>query len=203
MKKLLAIFTLSVILGCQSIRPTVLLYGELRNLNTYNIELYQACTEDLTFIPEKPGCEREELEVSLEKTISLAELAISKDIKQTFPYIIDLEMSMIYGRVSEKTEGLFYTKTEQVSRQFFEVQKATSKKALSEASFYLAYNTAVNASYQSMISPELITPSRKQELLFALDVGRAALPTISSERKRRLADALTILELLSQEINNY
>jgi len=198
MKKLFTSLLFAFVLGCTTLLPGTAVFKELETSNTATLNLYKACSDtNGNFRPTQTGCDLTRLKTSVQDTLSLAETTISKDVTQTPPYIIYLETAIIYERVSMGSDGDFYTRAEQISRQFFEIQKASSELSLTQAEFYLAYLTTGHAAYQLLHSPQELTAGRKTELVFALQQGVAALPVMADPvRKARLQSALNVLQVI-------
>jgi len=200
MKKLFILLSLFLILGCETICPSLYVYRDLKEKNTETLILYVACSDGPNFAPTKPGCDLPKLKDSMAEVFRLAEITISKDVSQSPPYIIYLETSILYFRASGGTEGSSYVRAEQVARQFFEVQKSSGGSSMPDARFYLAYLTSAHASFQLLYVPEELTAERKPDLVLAEGAGVAALPDIQAERKMRLVDALLVLENIIKQI---
>jgi hypothetical protein len=191
--------------ACNSVAPTPILMGRTASLNTEVNQLYIECSEGANFVPQLPTCNSTLLEVKVAELLDLSKELIRADIKQPQGYDIYLATSLIHFQVLQRlhfTEALRiendYSRAEMISRQFFEMQKASSRgKAINTARYYWAHYTSAYAAWQSFNDPLALNTTRKGELLSALAEGTQALSHIEGPRLIRLKQALRILEVLA------
>lgn len=195
------LFAASLVLAaCVSITPTPLLIGDLVEQNNQVVVLYEACTEGANYVVTREGCDPEALEQQALSTMDLAKEFVSADIKQPQGYDIYLETVMIYFRIGQRNTKE-YTEAEKIARQFFEVQKATSGRAVNLARYHWAIVTAAHASWQFQYDRLALDADRKTDLLLCLAEGRTATDNVASgPRKIRLLDSLKVLEMLIDAI---
>ena len=197
-----AILTLALgLFACASIVPTPILMGRVDKLNTEVHQLYLDCSEGANFVPEQERCQPGLLETKTLDLLNLSVALVKADIKQPQGYDIHLEASLIFFRISERNQNA-YTRAEMIARQFFEVQKASSRgRALNTARYYYAHFTAVHGSWQYFHAPEQLDAIRKSDFLSALAEGTIAIPSTEGPRLVRLKQAIQILETLSSLID--
>ena len=192
--------TFSLLLSaCNSIAPTPILIGRANDLNVQVLEQYLACSEGANYVLEKEGCQPEILETKVTELLDLSETLISADFTQPHGYDIHLATAMMYFRIGQRNEN-DYTRAEQIARQFFETQKATSGRSIVTAQFYWAYFAAANASYQFFNDPFALDADRKAGLLLALANGSSIVSEVGGTRLIRLQQALTNLEFVINSI---
>ena len=193
--------TLLLLIGsaCSSIAPTPILMGRATDLNSETVELYLACATGANYTPNKEGCDPIALTLSIDETRSLALEFISADIKQPPWYDIYLAITMMYFRIGQRNLNE-YTKAEQIARQFFEVQKANSGKALPTAGFYWAHFAASTAAKQSFEDLPALTTERKVDLVSAYSAGLSIQKKVEGARKVRLNQALEGLKSITDTI---
>jgi len=194
-KGLLLALSLLYISACASVAPTPVLMGQMDDLNTEVLTLYIECSEAANYVPEIAGCDAELLDIKVTKLLELSEEFIKADFKQPQGYDIHLATSMIFFRIAERTAN-DYTRAEQISRQFFEVQKATGGRSLDEARFYWPWFAGANSSYQYYNDRYALNIDRKADLLLALGEGTDLSGRIQGVRLVRLHQALRILEFI-------
>ena len=187
--------------ACASVAPTPILMGRVDKLNTEVNQLYLDCSDGANFVPAVAGCDQDFLETKTIELLNLTLDLVRADIKQPQGYDIHLATSLIYFRISERNQNA-YTRAEMIARQFFEVQKASSRgKALNTARYYWSHFTAARGSWQYFNAPEQLNAIRKADFLSALAEGTIALPQTAGPRLIRLKQALEILETLSSLID--
>ncbi len=197
--KSLVLTSVLVLAACISIAPTPLLIGDLVEQNNQVVALYVDCSEGANYVPTKEGCEPEVLEQQALSTMDLATTFISADIKQPQGYDIYLATAMIYFRIGERNTNE-YTRAEQIARQFFETQKASSGRAINTARFYWAAMAAAHASWQWNNDRFALTADRKTDLLLCLAEGRQA-ELEDGPRRIRLAQYLGVIEAIIAAID--
>ena len=131
--------------------------------------------------------------------MGLATTFISADIKQPQGYDIYLATAMIYFRIGQRNLNE-YTRAEQISRQFFEVQKAHSGKSITSARFYFTWFSAATSSKQYVEAPLALTTNRKVDLLLALGEGIRIREQIEGPRLIRLKQAIFLLGVITDSI---
>jgi len=187
--------------ACSTIAPTPILMGRVDKLNTKVHQLYLDCSEGANYVPTLEGCTPGVLET---KTIELMNLSIDlvkADHKQPQGYDVHLAISLIYFRIAERN-GNAYSRAELIARQFFEIQKASSRgKALNTSRYYLAHYTAARGTWQYFNAVHQLTILRRADFLFAETEGKIAIPYIEGPRLVRLKQAVEALEMLSDLIN--
>ncbi len=195
------ILTSVLVLGaCINITPTPILIGDLFRQNNQVVALYTDCSVGANYVPTKAGCNPEVLEQQTLDTMDLATTFISADIKQPQGYDIYLATVMIYFRISERNTQE-YTRAEQIARQFFETQKATSGRSINTARFYWAAMSAAHASWQWHNDRLSLDADRKTNLLLSLAEGRQALNSIEDGPRRiRLIQYLTVIQAIIDSI---
>lgn len=195
-----SLFLTSVLVlgACVSIAPTPILIGDLVEQNNQVVALYADCSVGANYVTTKEGCEPEVLEQQALSTMSLATTFISADIKQPQGYDIYLATVMIYFRIAERNTQE-YTRAEQISRQFFETQKATSGRSIHTARFYWAAMAAAHASWQWHHDRFALDADRKTDLLLCLAQGRQA-DLDDGPRRIRLAQYLVVIESIINAI---
>jgi len=175
--------------------------GRVDKLNTEVNQLYLDCSDGANFVPTLESCEPVLLETKTVELLDLSVKLVKADIKQSPGYDIHLATSLIYFRIAERNQDA-YTRAEMIARQFFEVQKASSRgKALNTARYYWSHFTAARGTWQYFNAPEQLDSIRKADLLSALAEGTKALPYIEGPRLVRLKQALEVLETLSSLIS--
>lgn len=186
--------------SCTTIQPTPFLIDNLVEKNDKAVELYVACSDGANYIPEKEGCQPEELEKQLVDTMSFAKEFISADIKQPQGYDIYLAAAMVYFRIAERN-GNEYSEAEKIARQFFEMQKASGGKSLNDARFYWAALCSAHASWQWFNDRLSIDADRKTDLLSCYAEGTIAFQeTTYGPRKIRLLQYLQVIKAISEAI---
>ncbi len=191
---LLILFT-----ACSTVAPTPILMGRVTALNSEVIVLYTACSNGANYVPLKEGCAPGLLGIKVDETLALSREFISADIRQAPGYDIYLATTMIYFRIGQRNLN-DYSLAEQIARQFFEVQKAHSQRALTDARFYWAWFVAASASKQFYEDPLALDLERKSELLLALGEGTSILTAVEGARLVRLHNALDILQFVLNSI---
>ena len=192
--KSLVLTSILVLGACITIAPTPILMGDLVEQNNQVGAAYAACSEGANYVPTKEGCDPEALEREALSTMDLATTFISADIKQPQGYDIYLATVMVYCVITKCITNQ-YTRAEQIARQFFETQKASSGRAIHTARFYWAAMAAAHASWQLHNDELALDADRKTELLLCLAEGRQA-ELDSGVRRIRLAQYLTNLEAI-------
>ena len=196
--KSLVLTSILVLGACITIAPTPMLIGDLIEQNNQVVAAYAACSEGANYVPTKEGCDPEALEREALSTMGLATTFISADIKQPQGYDIYLATVMIYFRIAERNTQE-YTRAEQIARQFFETQKATSGRAIHTARFYWAAMTAAHASWQWHNDRFALDADRKTDLLLCLAEGRQA-EIEDGPRRIRLVQYLVVIESIINSI---
>jgi len=193
----LLLTTVLVFSACQSVAPTPVLIGGLKAANNKTIALYMSCSDGPNYVVEKEGCDPVALENQTVSTMELAKNFISADIKQSAGYDIYLQTALIYFRIGERNTQE-YSEAERIARQFFEVQKATSGRALTSARFYWVVITAGHASWQWYNDRLSLDADRKVELLLCYAEGNVAFQEIGAgPRKIRLKENLQVLKSIT------
>jgi hypothetical protein len=197
-----AIIALSLgLFACSTIAPTPILMGRVDKLNTEVHQRYLACSEGANYVPTLEGCEPELLETKTIELMNLSVELVKADHKQPQGYDIHLAISMIYFRIAERN-GNAYTRAEMIARQFFEMQKASSRGlALNTARYYLAHFTAAHGTWQYHYAVWQLNALRKSEFLFAQTEGKIAVPHIEGPRLVRLKQAIKALGMLASLID--
>ena len=195
--KSLVLTSVFILTACISIAPTPLLIGDLVEQNNQFVALYNDCSEGASYVPEKEGCDPVALEQQALSTMDLATTFISADIKQPQGYDIYLATVMVYCAITKCITNQ-YTRAEQIARQFFETQKATSGQAIHTARFYWAAMVTAHASWQWHNDRFALDASRKTDLLLCLAQGRQA-ELEDGPRRIRLVQYLIVIESI---INN-
>ncbi len=186
--------------ACASAAPTPILMGRVDNLNTEVNQLYLNCSEGANFVPDQEECQAVLLETKTLDLLSLTVELVKADIKQPQGYDIHLATSLIYFRIAERNQDA-YSQAEMIARQFFEVQKASSRgKALTTARYYYAHFTAAHGSWQFFHVPEQLDVIRRSDFLSALAEGTIAVPHVEGPRLIRLKQALEVLDTLADLI---
>lgn len=187
-------------MGCQSVAPTPILVGSLKEANNQTVALYQACTDGANYVPTKEGCDPVALEAQTEATMDLAKEFISADIKQPIGYDIYMQTVMIYFRIGQRNTHQ-YTEAEKIARQFFEVQKATSGRAINDARFFWAAVAAGHASWQWNNDRLALDADRKADLLLCYAEGNVAFNEMEpGPRKVRLIQYLQVLKAITDAL---
>lgn len=189
------------LMGCQSIAPTPVLIVDLRKENNEVIRLYEACTDGANYVPDREGCDPLALEAQTLVTMDKSKVFISADIHQPQGYDIYLQTAMIFFRIGERNTKQ-YTEAERIARQFFEVQKASSRgKSLNTARFYWAAMSAGHASWQWYNDRFALDGERKTDLLLCYAEGNVALQEIDpGPRKVRLLQYLQVLKAITDAL---
>ena len=181
-------------LGCQHVAPTPILVIGLTNANDATVQLYNDCSEGVNYKPDKDTCDSEALEAQTVTTMDLAKNFISADINQPIGYDIYLKTAEIYFRIALRN-GNDYSEAERISRQFFEVQKASSGRALTDARYYWTIRTAAHAGWQLFNNRSGLNPDRKTELMLSHKEGTLGLQDMKpGPRKIRLQESLKVLK---------
>jgi len=171
--------------------------GRVDKLNTEVHQRYLDCSEGANYVPTLESCNPEKLETKTIELMNLSVELIKADHKQPQGYDIHLEISLIYFRISERN-GNAYTRAELISRQFFEVQKASSSgRALNTARYYLTHFTAAHGTWQYHHAVHQLNALRRSEFLFAQTEGKIAIPNIEGPRLVRLKQAIQVLGALA------
>ncbi len=197
--KSLVLTSILVLGACITIAPTPILMGDLVEQNNQVVAAYAACSEGANYVPTKEGCDPEALEREALSTMDLATTFISADIKQPQGYDIYLATVMIYFRIAERNTQE-YTRAEQIARQFFETQKASSGRAIHTARFYWAAMAAAHASWQWHNDRFALDAGRKTDLLLCLAQGRQA-ELENGPRRIRLVQYLVVIESIINAID--
>jgi len=197
-----AIIALSLgLFACSTIAPTPILMGRVDKLNTEVHQLYLACSEGANYVPTLEGCGPELLETKTIELMNLTVELIKADHKQPQGYDVHLAISLIYFRIAERN-GNAYTRAEMIARQFFEMQKASSRGlALNTSRYYLAHFTAAHGTWQYHYAIQQLNALRKSEFLFAQTEGKIAVPHIEGPRLVRLKQAIQALGMLASLID--
>lgn len=190
--KIISILSLFCFISCAAIAPTPWLMGDLVELNNNVHTLYLDCSEGANYIPLLDNCNPQTLETATNDLLNLSENFISADITQPQGYDIHLEASLIFFRISERNANE-YTRAEQIARQFFEIQKASSGSSLDTARFYWVWFTAANSSFQYYGDIEMLNAARKVDLLVASSEGADLMLRIRGTRANQLGTAMDIL----------
>jgi len=186
--------------GCQSVAPTPILIGQLKTANSQTIARYEACSDGANYVVNKEGCDPVGLENQTRRTMDLAKELISADIKQAAGYDIYLQTALIYFRIGQRNTQE-YTEAEKIARQFFEIQKASSGRALTSARFYWAAVAAGHASWQWFNDRLALDADRKADLLLCYAEGNVAFQDISpGPRKIRLKDYLQVIKAITDAL---
>jgi hypothetical protein len=180
--------------------PTPILIGPLIKANDEVKQLYLDCSTGANYTPKKEGCNPQLLEEKIVSTLGQAKNFISADIQQPQGYDIYLSVTMIYFRIGQRN-GLEYTEAERIARQFFEVQKASSGRALNDARFYWAAVLSGHAAWQWFNDRLALDADRKVDLLLCYAQGSIALQSMSpSPRKIRLAQYLDVIKEITSRL---
>lgn len=204
-KSLLLSFVLLLGVACQTVAPTPILIGRLTDSNNELVQHYTDCSVRAVYVPTKEGCDPELLSTQVDELMVLSLDFISADPTQPHGYDIYLSTAQIYFRI-DLTRGLGdYEFAEDLSLQFFMMQKAHSGRGLSNARFYLLWFTTAHSSKECFVFINNnqacpLTEERKLELLFALEEGAAAQDGLAGARLRRLIDNLEELEFIIDSI---
>lgn len=203
MRRFKALFLGLVLLlsGCAaSITPTPILIHRLVNANNEVKQLYINCSVGIDYVPTVPGCMPQLLEEKTVATLGLAKEFIRADIKQPQGYDVYLSISMIYFRIALRNTN-DYSEAERIARQFFEIQKASSGRALDDARFYWAAMAAGHAAWQWHNDRLALDADRKADLLLCYAEGNIAFQrTISGARKIRLLQYLEVLKAITDAV---
>jgi len=193
-----AIIALSLgLFACASIAPTPILMGRVDKLNTEVHQRYLDCSEGANYVPTLEGCDPETLETKTIELMNLTVELVKADYKQPQGYDVHLEISLIYFRIAERN-GSAYTRAELIARQFFEMQKASSRgRALNTARYYLTHFTAAHGTWQYHYAIQQLNALRRSEFLFAQTEGKIAIPHIEGPRLVRLKQAIQVLGALA------
>lgn len=197
-KTLVLTFTL-LLMACSSLAPTPILIGRVDALNTQVVEQYLACSEGANYVPAKEECRPELLKTNINQLLELTEILISADFTQPHGYDIHLATTMMYFRIGKRNAN-DYTKAEQIARQFFETQKATSSQAIVTAQFYWVYFSATNASYQFFNDPLALNTDRKGTLILVLVNGESIVSEVEGVRLIRLQQSLSNIKFVIDSI---
>ncbi len=192
-----AVLTLTLgLFACASAAPTPILMGRVDELNTEVNQLYVDCSKEANFIPELESCNPSLLETKTLNLLNLTVELIKADVKQPQGYDIHLAASLIFFRISERNQNA-YSRAEMIARQFFEVQKASSRgRALNTARYYWAHFTAAHGSWQFFNAVDQLDSTRRTDFLSPLAEGTIALPNTDGIRLIRLQQAIIVLETL-------
>lgn len=194
------VLPLLLVVGCSfTWQPTPMLIGDLIALNQEAHELYAACVEFPVYQPEKEGCDPVLLEETLYKVRYEAKIFIGGDIKQPHGYDIFLENTLIYFTIAVRNADE-YSEAERIARQFFEVQKVSSGRALDLARFYWVVMLLENLTFQINQGSLTLTEERKEEIDLCFAEGHKAVSNIQpAARKVYLIMALSALQMLVAE----
>jgi len=152
------------------------------------------------FVPALEVCDPVLLESKTVELLDLSVELIKADVRQPHGYDIHLAISLIYFRISERNEN-DYTRAEMIARQFFEVQKASSRgRALNTARYYWTHFSAAHGSYQYFNNPTQLNNEKKEYFVLVISEGTKAVPQTEGARLVRLKQALELLQLLSNFI---
>ena len=194
--KSLVLTSALVLAACITIAPTPILIGDLVGQNNEVTASYAVCSDGANYVPTKAGCDPKALKQQALSTMDLATTFISADIKQPQGYDVYLDTVMIYCRVAE-CHDKEYTRAEQIARQFFETQKATSGRAINTARFYWTAMVAAHSAWQWHNDQLALGADRKTDLLLALSEGKQALDGLESGPRRiRLIQYLEVIEAI-------
>jgi hypothetical protein len=196
------VLALALLVGCQTYAPTPMLMGSLVKQNNEVVALYAACSTGANYVPSKEGCDPELLSTKVDSTMVFAKLFISGDIKQPPGYDVYLATAMIYFRIAQRVEN-DYSAAEQIARQFFEIQKASSGRSLPPARFYWAAMASGHASWQWYHDRLSLDSDRKTELLECLAQARIGLTNttwLGGPRRIRLVSYIQVLTLITNKI---
>ena len=186
-------------IACSSIAPTPLLIGRVTKLNDEVVARYVDCSQGANYVPTKEGCDPELLGVKVDELLDLSLQFVRADIKQPHGYDIHLATSLIYFRIAARTLNE-YTEKERIARQFFEIQKANSSRAIDTARYWWAWYASSSASKQFFEDRMSLTLERKADLLLALEAGTLLLNTVDGPRLVRLQQALGTLQYVIDSI---
>jgi hypothetical protein len=193
------LISLSLLLSCKSILPTPLLIGNLIEGNNQVHSLYQeyrGCKE----AQPKEECGLGKLEEKIKEVQSAARFFIGGDISQPHGYDIYLQVTLIYFSVSEASKNEL-TEAELISRQFFEVQKASSGRALDDARYYWALVLVENITYKLDKKDFIEVRNREVDILLCLSEAKITLDRMEPGPKLiRLLQAIQILTLISKSL---
>lgn len=194
MFKRLLLSLLLLVSGCPGLKPTPLLIGDLVAANNEVHVLYNAC------VHHDPSCDQPRLEGKIRETQEKAKNFIAADIRQPQGYDIYLEVSLISISATEASKsGL--TEAERIARQFFEVQKASSGRGLTEARYYWALFLAEYAAWKVNNNDLPFSEDEKISLRLCYAEGNIALHDLEpGPKKVRLHSALE--EILLPVINS-
>lgn len=172
--------------------------GTLSEKNTEVKELFMACSDGANFTPNKPGCQPNLLEAQTRNTLTFAKNFISADIKQPQGYDVYLSVALIYFRIGERNVDA-YSEAERIARQFFEMQKVSSGRSLTDARFYWAAFCSAEAAWMWFNDPFLLDAEKKSDLLMCYAEGNKALQSIESgPRKIRLQQYLKVIKGITE-----
>ncbi len=191
-----------LIITCKTNAPTPMLMGTLAEKNNEVISLYLDCSEGANYIVAKEGCNPTLLEEKVNSTMTFAEVFIGGDIKQPQGYDVYLANAMILFRISQGNEDS-YSRAEMIARQFFEIQKANSGRALTPARFYWAAMSSGHSTWQWRYDKLALDSERKTDLLFCLAEGRIGLTDtvwLDGPRRIRLNQYLQVLTIITNKI---
>ncbi len=194
---LFLVFTLS----CVSAPPTPMLIGRVIALSDETVDLYVACSERANYVPTKDGCNSTLLSQKIDETMDISVEFISADLNQPQGYDIYLATSMMYFRIFQRNLNA-YTNAEMIARQFFEIQKANSGKAIPTAKFYWVWYVSATSSKQRFDNPPALTPERKIDLLLAVDIGTSIIGKTEGPRLARLKQAIIVLNFVIDDIHD-
>ena len=192
----------ALLVGCSTTAPTPMLMGSLVKQNNEVVALYAACSKGANYVPFKEGCDSTLLSSKVDSTMEFAKIFISGDIKQPPGYDVYLATAMIYFRIAQRT-GDSYSIAEQIARQFFEIQKASSGRALPPARFYWAAMVAGHSSWQWYYDKLALDPDRKTVILECLAQARMGLTNttwLDGPRRIRLIDYIQVLTIITNSL---
>lgn len=205
MRKIFSLLLLvGVFWGCAKVNlPTPFAMPNLVKANEEALLAWNACAIGPNYMPEKPGCDVVVLKQKNEKAQQVAYEFIRGDPTQPQGFDIYLEQTLIGFRINhENITSTDYIEKERIAEQFFETQKATSGRSLTNASYLFTLLVAEGAAYQYYHDRPALTIDRRATLLKAINAGAGAFHLVAPERNRRLRDSLQVLEFLVQHINS-
>ena len=156
MAKYLAILITTILLGCQTLKPTPLLYNDLSESYLLLQEEFKKCSNELTIELTKPGCRQDKLTEQSKITQSLAKVVIARDIKQSKPYIIYLETATILVNVDFSIRSLYYVEAQPLALQFLELQKVGEGEEINLSRYYFVFFVAAAGTMDSLDNTEIL-----------------------------------------------
>lgn len=199
LRNLLPVLLLGLI-SCNTIAPSPVLFHRAIEANNQSIVLYQACSDGANYVPTKEGCDPVKLETKIEEVLPLSKECISADIKQPQCYMIYSANVRVYCRIIT-CASQEYAESEGISRQFFEIQKATDGSALQDATIAWVQAATAHAAWQWKEDRFALTVERKSDLLLCYAEGNRALQeSLPGPEKIRLIQSLQVLKAITDAI---